>query len=616
MTFLSTQFAVLTPVYVWSLFHPPPLQASKVRKILKKMFLLLLVASIVSVSAFTSIKTSSSFLSKRIPSFHATLSNTGRDTRVTTRVRKIKELSTQKSVLNDLTAAEFALTVEVKSSEDINKIDYETIIQRLDKSLRLLQKTYSDTDANLIERVKRTKAQVIEANEKCKILQAQQPVSPLVPAVVRPTKPALEVDKLGLSVFVREDGTIDWDGAIASGKEVAKFGTELFERLNGKDESEGLPSLSELFSPAQEQEPENEETKQLAAVVTRAREVLEAARNESNAMRFKLQTARKDGQEISPSALQELRLLDARVKDEEQRLRLHTLDLDMERICLFLQQELEATMDPNDQRLFVAEVALIDKQLVALLSNLDAKTLITDELVSLIDADELTLLSNQVTYLKTRLGIDSAADREMDWGTLGKLVTEGLDKIRYYISYTPPPSSSDASYCREGVSFYRLGTRLLLNDIEYAWGLLLKAAKDGYVLKPRYLDVPRLAIAIAQILMICYDREVNAARRTGRDVLTLIPFTIILIIPLTPVGHVLVFNFIQRFFPDFFPSCYTEKRLNLLRLYSEIEKKSDDELLGPPVAAVDEEWSLQRVFDENKSYLLYAIVILLVFSII
>ena len=107
-------------------------------------------------------------------------------------------------------------------------------------------------------------------------------------------------------------------------------------------------------------------------------------------------------------------------------------------------------------------------------------------------------------------------------------------------------------------------------------------------------------------------------RRTGKDLLTLIPFTIILIIPLSPVGHVLVFSFIQvgrpsllslslshthtilrylclylailstppstttnplphtpthshqRFFPEFYPSCYTDKRMNLRKLYSEV----------------------------------------------
>ena len=46
---------------------------------------------------------------------------------------------------------------------------------------------------------------------------------------------------------------------------------------------------------------------------------------------------------------------------------------------------------------------------------------------------------------------------------------------------------------------------------------------------------------------------------------------IILIIPLTPIGHVLIFGAIQRFYPDFFPSCFTEQRQNLLQLYETTE---------------------------------------------
>jgi hypothetical protein len=34
---------------------------------------------------------------------------------------------------------------------------------------------------------------------------------------------------------------------------------------------------------------------------------------------------------------------------------------------------------------------------------------------------------------------------------------------------------------------------------------------------------------------------------------------------------VLVFGAIQRFFPDFFPSCFTEQRQNLLSLYESTE---------------------------------------------
>lgn len=59
-------------------------------------------------------------------------------------------------------------------------------------------------------------------------------------------------------------------------------------------------------------------------------------------------------------------------------------------------------------------------------------------------------------------------------------------------------------------------------------------------------------------------REVAALRRTARDVFSFIPFVIILIIPLTPLGHVLVFGFIQRYFPGFFPSQFTNQRQDLM----------------------------------------------------
>lgn len=59
--------------------------------------------------------------------------------------------------------------------------------------------------------------------------------------------------------------------------------------------------------------------------------------------------------------------------------------------------------------------------------------------------------------------------------------------------------------------------------------------------------------------------------RAFKDLITFIPFVIILLIPLSPVGHVMVFGAIQRFYPDFFPSCFTEQRQNLLQLYETAE---------------------------------------------
>ena len=74
----------------------------------------------------------------------------------------------------------------------------------------------------------------------------------------------------------------------------------------------------------------------------------------------------------------------------------------------------------------------------------------------------------------------------------------------------------------------------------------------------------------------------SPSRRTFKDIITFIPVVIILIIPLSPVGHVLVFGAIQRFFPDFFPSCFTEQRQNLLELYetTEFSEFTINETLG------------------------------------
>ena len=59
-------------------------------------------------------------------------------------------------------------------------------------------------------------------------------------------------------------------------------------------------------------------------------------------------------------------------------------------------------------------------------------------------------------------------------------------------------------------------------------------------------------------------REVMALRRTARDMLAFVPFTVILIAPITPVGHVLVFGFVQRYFPGFFPTQFSSRRQELV----------------------------------------------------
>jgi hypothetical protein len=180
----------------------------------------------------------------------------------------------------------------------------------------------------------------------------------------------------------------------------------------------------------------------------------------------------------------------------------------------------------ND-RLAVAEFGLLESQMSSI-NGLDIGSL---------DEDVLQVLVDQVIDFKRRLGIDYYVQG----------VNLNLDSIRTWFNEL-------GETAKEGIAFYGKGLRLLYNDIKYAFSLFSKAI-TGYTLKPR---------------------EVRTLRRTFKDVLTFIPFIIILIIPRTPIGHVFVFGAIQRFFPDFFPSCFTERRQNLLQLFEQSEFKKID----------------------------------------
>jgi LETM1-like protein len=111
-----------------------------------------------------------------------------------------------------------------------------------------------------------------------------------------------------------------------------------------------------------------------------------------------------------------------------------------------------------------------------------------------------------------------------------------------------PPNTTCSPYlvCTSVMSLQLLG-----QDLQYAAALVAKAVQ-GNTLKPR---------------------EVRTLRRSLKDLLTAIPTVIILIVPLTPVGHVLVFSFIQRYFPDFFPSTFTERRQNLLKVSFSLSRR-------------------------------------------
>jgi hypothetical protein len=329
----------------------------------------------------------------------------------------MKDITLQKDILRDITTSEFALQLEVKSSKQISKIDYDMLISKLDQHLDFLKKRNYVADAELIARVIRTKESlnvklISRSNVDIDETIADFPLAKNSNELKSSIAQQLEIQeqqvvererlkelKESLKLIVREDGSVDWEGASAAGQEVAKFGTELWERLNGKEETEGFPSFSEILGQVQAKELVTEDITRLTLSVSNAKAAVNEMISSRDQLKAKLRQERKDGNSISDEDVQTLKVVDSRVKELEKRLKLFTLDLDIERICVYLQQELESSIEPSDQRVFIAEVGLIEKQLQVLLSGLKLErngSKIDLDLVSLVDDDELALLYRTV----------------------------------------------------------------------------------------------------------------------------------------------------------------------------------------------------------------------------
>lgn len=251
----------------------------------------------------------------------------------------------------------------------------------------------------------------------------------------------------------------------------------------------------------------------------------------------------------------ELRKLDEQVTILSRELAIRTLQLEMEWVYECLESEaMDILGDPSvsigssgePSRLDLAlsrrgstdEIALFTaeyKELASALAVLVDASVKEDELL-FIDDYELAALATEIPDLRMRLGIGD----EIVFGASGF----SLNKLQFQ-------TRQAINTVKEGILFGGRGVRLLGGDVGAAVRLFWRALLGG-TLKPR---------------------EVAALRRTAKDLLTFIPFIIILILPLTPVGHVLIFGFIQRYFPGFFPSQFTSRRQDLMIKYEELKRQ-------------------------------------------
>eukprot|EP00899_Mesostigma_viride_P012206 jgi/Mesvir1/20987/Mv08050-RA.2 len=240
---------------------------------------------------------------------------------------------------------------------------------------------------------------------------------------------------------------------------------------------------------------------------------------------------RKKGVRARTFLAQEIRELDEEVNAIRRKLGVRTLQLEMVTILSALEAEVldfSSYLGSDEITLLLAEFGILERQLEKQARLVDADQAIV------VDDNVLNALAADIPDLKSRLNIMDETTASRDW------------KQSIMLSY-----QESAQKFKDGWEFAGQGLRLMGSDVTYSLGLFWRALQ-GYTLKPR---------------------EVKSLRRTFRDLATLIPFIIILVLPLTPIGHVLVFSFIQRYFPGFFPSPFTTRRQLLMARYRSIEEE-------------------------------------------
>mmetsp|Transcript_9473 Transcript_9473/g.34753 ORF Transcript_9473/g.34753 Transcript_9473/m.34753 type:complete len:693 (-) Transcript_9473:341-2419(-) len=303
----------------------------------------------------------------------------------------------------------------------------------------------------------------------------------------------------------------------------------VWARLNGREgfESMSLPAILPL--------PVKKSSALEAERGDRMKETDEVERQLRNASRDRDKLLRDSRDRLARARLAgDIRELDERVSELRRALAVRTLQLEMLRIYAALEVEAaqftETTArSEREGELLLAEYEVLEQKLGVLIQVVDE-----GRAYSIVD-EELTVLAVEIPDLRQRMGIEEV---------LPELVAAEDNLLRVQLR-----TREALGKVKLGVEFYSRGTRILASDVLYSFSLIWRAIL-GSTLKPR---------------------EVKTIRRTFRDCLTLIPSAIILIIPLTPLGHVLVFSLIQRVFPDFFPTPFTQRRQDIMLRYEQLE---------------------------------------------
>lgn len=332
--------------------------------------------------------------------------------------------------------------------------------------------------------------------------------------------------------FVKDDGSIDVEGLRTLVGGLLDNASMTWKRLNGQPTREAASgeATDVVYESLSVQDPEKE---------FRLREEIgDLEKRLIDSSKEREAVLRKEDQLGRLIRAKEIRLMDDGVSALRRTLAVRVLQLEMEKIFSSVADEIENSdaQIMMEQRVLVVEFGDLDERLATL------ELYIEQEEPLLIEDDVLGELAADIQDLKTRLGLDAP---------LYSSATLSWPQVRQFFASTSLKT-------REGMEFYSRGLRLFAGDMRFAMRLIRRAVL-GYTPSPR---------------------EIRTIRRTGRDLLTLVPFTIVLIAPLTPVGHVLIFGFLQRYWPEFFPSTFNERRQAVMKRHEQYAKSLEGESNG------------------------------------
>ena len=457
-------------------------------------------------------------------------------------VKRLKDMVFMKGMKVAITSGEFALRLE--NAERPGLVDYEGLCNLLDR----FADRYSHERNHDIQDDESWKAaetlKVIRSKLQERLLATKAQFSPetdasnQVPgtAETATVEKSLEVSALPAAavpskfmLYLRADETVDIDTALQESQAEQPLSRDLWERLEGTE-----PHGSLDWTIAEEMQAEEGE-KQMALL--QATTELERA-YAKRAKELKAMTE----DEAGARSTEELFRLDREISGRRNLALLANVDLIFEQVAMKLEKLLEQSTisdwDVSGRQLktWVYEFALLDKQVAPYRSYLQRKP--QDDDVRALDLDELQMLETHTVRLARRVGLSMVERVNQSHSVVALLRRQMVWLTTFW------------QKIRRGLLFQASGVRLLSQDLQHALKLLLKVLFLKHALQ---------------------KREANVCRRAVKDLLVLVPFLIILLIPLSPPGHMLVFSLILKVYPDFVPSPFTEHRQNVMRIYREIQ---------------------------------------------